>query len=39
MVKLQRANGGCLGARRRGKTRIAAISPGEPLNRLRSGDL
>ena len=39
MVKLQRADGGCLGARERRKTWIAAISLGEPLNRLRSGDL
>jgi hypothetical protein len=38
MVKLQRADGGCLGARERRKTWIAAISLGEPLNRLRSGD-
>ena len=38
MVKLLRAQGGCLGARRRGKTWLAAISFGEPLSRLRSGD-
>ena len=39
MVKLLRAYGGCLGARRRRKTWQAAISFGEPLNRLRSGDV
>ena len=34
MVKLGRADGGCLGAERRGRTRLAAKSFGESLNRL-----
>ena len=33
MVKLIRAHGGCLGTGRRRRTRLAAISLGEPLNR------
>ena len=33
-VKKVRATGGCLGARRRRRTRWAAISHGEPPNRL-----
>ena len=32
-VKQRRAYGGCLGARRRRRTWIAAICYGEPLNR------
>ena len=32
-VKLRRAHGGCLGTSRRRRTRIAAKSLGEPLNR------
>ncbi len=32
MVKLLRAHGGCLGASRRGRTWLAAISFGEPLS-------
>ena len=38
-VKLRRAYGGCLGTGRRRRTRIAAKSLGEPLNRHRSGDV
>jgi hypothetical protein len=34
VVKLLRAYGGCLGASRRRRTWLAAISFGEPLNRL-----
>ncbi len=34
MVKLLRAIGGCLGVERRRRTWLAAISFGEPLNRL-----
>ena len=34
MTKLQRAHDGCLGDRRRGRTRVAAKSFGEPLTRL-----
>jgi len=34
VVKLLRADGGCLGAKRRRKTWKAAISSGEPPNRL-----
>ena len=34
VVKLLRANGGCLGVGRRGRARIPAISFGEPVNRL-----
>ena len=37
-IKLLRAYGGCLGASRRRRTRLAAISFGELLNELRSGD-
>ena len=34
MTKLERAHDGCLGDRRRRRTRVAAISFGEPLTRL-----
>jgi len=34
LVKLLRADGGCLGARRRRRTWVAAKSFGEPLTRL-----
>src|SRR5438270_10538145 len=33
-TKLERAHDGCLGDRRRRRTRVAAISFGEPLTRL-----
>jgi len=38
VTKLQRADGGCSGARRRWRTRLAAISHGEPPSRHRSVD-
>jgi hypothetical protein len=34
VTKLERAHDGCLGDRRRRRTRVAAISFGEPLTRL-----
>ena len=39
VVKLERANGGCLGVRRRRKTWKAAKSFGELLNEHRAGDI
>ena len=39
MSKLIRVYGECLGARSRRRTRLAAISLGEPSNRLRSEDV
>jgi len=38
VAKLLRADGGCLGVKRRWKTWLAAISFGELLNKLWSGD-